>query len=147
MLSCRQIADYFLALFNNDEDGELISNLKLQKLVYYAQVFYLKKNNEPLFDSNIEAWAYGYVIPDLYQELKQYGSGAVPPPEDFDYSIYTNEVQEILDEVYLKYGQYSAWKLSQITHNEPLWKEYKDGKNSCIIPIEEIKKYIQSQEI
>jgi uncharacterized phage-associated protein len=145
MLKCKQVANYFLALFNNDEAGELISNLKLQKLVYYAQALYLAKHNEPLFENEIEAWAYGYVIPELYQEFKQYGSNAIPPPADFDYSVYPDVVRETLDEVYLNYGQYSAWRLSQITHEESLWHEYKMGKNKCIVPKEEIKKYFQTK--
>lgn len=145
MLTCKQVADYFLALFNNDEAGELISNLKLQKLVYYAQALYLEKHNKPLFEAEIEAWAYGYVIPELYQEFKRYGSNALPTPQNFDYSLYSNEAQEILDKVYLDYGQYSAWRLSQITHEEPLWQEYKAGKNGCVVPKEEIRKYFQGK--
>ena len=35
MLSCQDIARYFLAL-TEEESGDAISNLKLQKLVYYA---------------------------------------------------------------------------------------------------------------
>lgn len=147
MLTCKQIADYFLALFNNDEAGELISNLKLQKLVYYAQALCLAKHDEPLFENEIEAWAYGYVIPELYQEFKQYGANAIPPPVDFDFSVYSDAVREILDEVYLNYGQYSAWRLSQITHEEPLWNKYKMGENKCIVPKDEIKQYFKTKMI
>jgi uncharacterized phage-associated protein len=144
MLTCRQVADYFLALFNNDEAGELISNLKLQKLVYYAQALYLAKYNKPLFENEIEAWAYGYVVPELYKDFKQHGANAIPPPVDFNYSIYDPSEQEILEEVYLNYGQYSAWRLSQITHEEALWNKYKMGENNCVVPKEEIKKYFQN---
>jgi uncharacterized phage-associated protein len=38
MLSCHDVAKYFLSLIS-EESGDLISNLKLQKLVYYAQGF------------------------------------------------------------------------------------------------------------
>jgi uncharacterized phage-associated protein len=145
MLTCKQVADYFLALFNNDEAGELISNLKLQQLVYYAQALYLAKYNNPLFEDEIEAWAYGYIVQGLYEEFKKYGANAIPPPENFDYAAYSDGEREILDEVYLNYGKYSAWRLSQITHEEPLWAEYKMGKNDCVIPKEEIKKYFQEK--
>ena len=55
MLSAQDIADYLLAFVNRDE-GELLSNLKLQKLLYYAQGFYLALYDKPLFEDRIEAW-------------------------------------------------------------------------------------------
>ena len=145
MMTCKQIADYFLTLFDNDEDGELLSNLKLQKLVYYAQGTYLAKYDELLFEDAIEAWAYGYVIPSLYQEFKKHGASALPAPDNFEYSNYPKEMQDVLDEVYLNYGQYSAWRLSQLNHEESLWKEYKDGKNDSVIPVEEIKSFFKKK--
>ena len=36
-----------------EEDADLISNLKLQKLLYYAQGCYLALKNEPLFNEQI----------------------------------------------------------------------------------------------
>lgn len=49
MLTCFDVAKYFLSLCNDEESGDLISNLKIQKLVYYAQGFSLAINNKPLF--------------------------------------------------------------------------------------------------
>jgi uncharacterized phage-associated protein len=37
------------------------------------------------------------------------------------YGYIPKEIKELLDEVYAMYGQYSAWKLSQFTHEEPTW--------------------------
>ncbi len=48
MLTAFQIADYFLTLVD-DEAGDGLSNLKLQKLVYYAQGFHLALTGKPLF--------------------------------------------------------------------------------------------------
>ena len=62
MLSCYDVAQYFLA--KSDEDaGDLMSNLKLQKLVYYAQGFALALFDKPLFSERIEAWIHGPVYP------------------------------------------------------------------------------------
>lgn len=60
MLTCFDVADYFLTQSNetqsNDENsGDFLSNLKLQKLVYYAQGFSLALLNRPLFNEEIEA--------------------------------------------------------------------------------------------
>lgn len=121
MLRCQDIARYFLAL-TDEESGDAISNLKLQKLVYYAQGFHLALKNTPLFNEVIEAWLHGPVVPELYHFYKAYGANAIPTPTNVDFSIYSDDVKELLDEVYKVYGQYSAWKLRELTHQEPTWK-------------------------
>ncbi|MGA8142178.1 MAG: type II toxin-antitoxin system antitoxin SocA domain-containing protein, partial [Desulfobaccales bacterium] len=78
MISCVDVAKYFLSL-TDEESGELISNLKLQKLVYYAQGFHLVFYDTPLFSERIEAWTYGPVVPDLYHEYKSHGPCSIPP--------------------------------------------------------------------
>ena len=64
----RDVAEYFLALAN--ETGGTITNLKLQKLVYYAQAWHLANFDKPLFDAKFEAWVHGPVIPGLYEEYR-----------------------------------------------------------------------------
>ena len=67
-LSCHDVAQYFLAQMDEDA-GDLISNLKLQKLVYYAQGFALALHGRPLFRERVEAWTHGApVVPELYVE-------------------------------------------------------------------------------
>ena len=61
-LSCYDVAQYFLAKADEDA-GDLMSNLKLQKLVYYAQGFALVLLEKPLFPERIEAWIHGPVVP------------------------------------------------------------------------------------
>lgn len=131
MLSCDDVAKYFLAL-NDESAGDLISNLKLQKLAYYAQGFCLALYGRPLFSERIEAWQHGPVVPDLYHQYKGYGSNAIPAPEGLDYSTYSVEEQKLLDEVYEVYGQFSAWKLRNMTHDEAPWRDMKDVVNGEI---------------
>lgn len=120
MVSVFDVANYFLTLVE-EEVGDALSNLKLQKLVYYAQGFHLALFSRPLFENAIEAWTHGPVIPGLYHAYKQYGAGALPRPVDFDLDIFDRETCELLDEVYQVYGQYSAWMLRDITHQEGPW--------------------------
>ena len=121
MLSCHDVAKYFLSLVDEDA-GDLISNLKLQKLVYYAQGFHLALYGEPLFGEAIEAWTHGPVIPDLYRAYDEFGTNAIPRPTNMDFGIYDGQTRELLDEVYQVYGQFSAWKLRNMTHDDPPWK-------------------------
>ncbi|BAZ81967.1 MAG: Panacea domain-containing protein [Sphaerospermopsis kisseleviana] len=141
MLSCHDVAKYFLSQADEDA-GDLISNLKLQKLLYYAQGFHLALYNEPLFPEPVEAWIHGPVVPEVYHEYKNFASSAIPIPEDIDFSIYDEKTVDLLDEVYSVYGQFSAWKLRNMTHNEEPWK---DTDVSDVITHECLKKYFKTQ--
>ncbi len=121
--SAEIIADYFRS--RADEDvGDLISNLKLQKLCYYAAgVIAAARQDDacPLFDDAIEAWQHGPVIPNLYHKFKHHGSAGIPPIVGGDFSEIEARDRAVLDDVYNYYGQYSAWKLRNMTHEETPW--------------------------
>ncbi len=57
------IANKLLSHAANSGEGELMSNMKLQKMLYYQQGFHIAYFNTPLFDEDIEAWMYGPVVP------------------------------------------------------------------------------------
>jgi len=143
MLTVKDIADYFLSKCD-EEAGDTISNLKIQKLVYYAQGFYLAIKGKPLFKESIESWIHGPVVPKLYDEFKNYGSSSISIPKDVDFDKYPKDVKEILNEVYDVYGQFSAWKLRELIHNESPCKNTPEGKGS-VISHEKLKKYFSAQ--
>ena len=64
----------------NDE-GELFSNMKLQKLLYYVQGFHIAVFNRPLFNEDIEAWMYGPVVPAVYEYYQENGNKGIMPNE------------------------------------------------------------------
>jgi uncharacterized phage-associated protein len=116
------VAGYFLA--QKDEDaGELISNLKIQKLLYYAQGYHLAIYNKPLFHDDIEAWTHGPVVPEVYHRFKSFGDGDIPRPESLNFDKFDAQTREFLDEIYNVMGQFSAWKLRNMTHREPPWRD------------------------
>jgi len=119
-----QIKDYFLSC-SDEELGDLLSNLKLQKLCYYAAGIMnavRELDEPPLFEERLEAWQHGPVVPKLYHELKSYGGQSIPPITEFDYSVFSEHDRKVLDDVYAFYGQFSAWKLRDMTHEEEPWK-------------------------
>jgi uncharacterized phage-associated protein len=127
-----------------DEDaGDLISNLKLQKLVYYAQGFHLALYGNPLFLEPIEAWTHGPVVPELYRAYKDYGSDAIPRPTDIDFDVYDENTKELLDDVYKVYGQFSAWKLRNMTHTETPWLNFHSGNQT--IPHQAMEDFFKTQ--
>ena len=84
--------------------------------------FHLVVFDEPLFPETIEAWTHGPVVDNVYHEYKGYGSQPIPP-EDVDFSLFDEGTKEFLNDIYCEFGQYSAWKLREITHNEPPWRD------------------------
>jgi uncharacterized phage-associated protein len=143
MLSCHDVARYFLTLMS-EENGDLISNLKLQKLVYYAQGSSLALFDKPLFPESIDAWLHGPVVPDLYHEYKPYDGKAIPRPQDVDFERYDEETRELLNEVYSVFGQFSAWKLANMTHEETPWQEVYESQPGGTISLDSMKNYFEA---
>lgn len=145
MLTCFDVADYFLSRCD-DESGDTISNLKLQKLVYYAQGFSLVLLGYPLFKEKIEAWMHGPVIPELYRKYKDFKNGALPMPESIDSDKYSEDEKDLLDEVWSVYGQFSAWKLRNMTHEEPPWKNnYSEGVGGLEIGEDDLIEFFKTR--
>lgn len=127
MVTARNIADYFLSKTIDQEDAK-ITNLKLQKLLYYAQGFHLALFEDQLFDEKIEAWMHGPVCVDIYHQFKEHGANIIPCDnceKDFEKVLNSDQI-ELLDEIYDVFGQYSGWKLRDMTHEEPTWINNKD---------------------
>ena len=143
MYSALDIAKWFLNINGaqmNFEDSEYITNLKLQKLLYYAQGYYLARKNDPLFKEDFIAWEHGPVIRKVYDEYKKNGAKGIEYNEDFNISI-DRETEIILNEVYEKFGQFSAWKLRDMTHQEMPWRT---TTRNDIISKEKIKEYFKT---
>jgi uncharacterized phage-associated protein len=134
------IANYFLLKAKVDGQ-ELLSNLKVQKLVYYAQGLHLVVFNKPLFNDAIQAWRYGPVVPRLYHELKVNDKGGIPPPDGYNSDKIDKETQEFLDEIYQVFGQFSAIRLMQLTHSDKCWQD------AAATPGQEITKESMKREM
>jgi uncharacterized phage-associated protein len=100
--------------------GEAITQLKLQKLVYYADAWFLANFDKPLIKEDFEAWAHGPVVPTLYAKYRSYGWNALPPETGVKVS---EDLDGYLEAVFEEYGQYSAKKLEKMTHEETPWLE------------------------
>jgi len=122
MYNALDIAKYFITLASPEKE-DFITNLKLQKLLYYAQGFHLVLFGKPLFTEKIQAWQYGPVVPEVYQIYSQYGSNPLPQPDSLNMDQYDRETQNLLDEVYEVYGQYTAPTLMRFARQELPWKE------------------------
>ena len=122
VIGVKDVAEYFLS---RDEEDDGITNMKLQKLVYYAQAFHLAIFDNPLFSEKIEAWIHGPVCPELYFEYKRYGSMPIESEHNVSLDMFRKNQISLLDEVNEVFGQYSAGKLRNMTHEDEPWKEMK----------------------
>lgn len=120
-LKADQIADWFIAYNNSQEDSDYMTNLKLQKLLYYAQGITIKYTGKTLFKEPLLAWKYGAVVKNVYDEYSSYGKK--PIDLEFEVPKFGGDVDVILQDVYDEYGQYASWKLVKMVHDESPWKE------------------------
>ena len=142
MVDVQDVSNYLLSL-SAPEAGDGISNLKLQKLLYYCQGLNLALYDTPLFDAVIEAWEHGPVVPVIYHKYKKHGWNHIPIPNNVSLKkICSNdEVKEVVDEAYNFYGQFSAWKLRNMTHREPPWCDTPKGD---VITLGKLKEYFST---
>ena len=143
------VANVFIELANDDEQGN-ITNMAVNKLVYFAQGWSLALLNKPLFEEDLYAWQYGPVEKMVYHTFKPCGRDNIEmPSEDIDPNRFSSEEIDLLLDVYNFYKDYSAIGLMKLSHaDEGPWKKHYDenSQNNCIIPKEEIKKYFKSQK-
>ena len=125
-VTAHEVAQYFVSLVDEDA-GDSISNLKLQKLLYYAQGFHLAFFDQVLFPEAIKAWMYGPVVPQVWHKYKDFGSGPISV-EPVNLERYSPRTREFLDEVYEVYGQFTAPRLRDMKHSEPPWKNTRQGE-------------------
>ncbi len=108
-----------------------MTNMKLQKMLYYQQGFHLAYFGTPLFEADMEAWMYGPVVPEVYSAYKDFGKNGITG--DHDNVLMLDEREEALfSEVMLVYGKYSAIGLMNMTHEEMPWMSTQVGEGNVI---------------
>jgi uncharacterized phage-associated protein len=117
-LSARTIANYFLEL--GKRDGVPIDPLKLQKLVYLAHGWSLFFLQRPLIREPFEAWRYGPVVPELYQEFRRFGGWPITDlargvPCESTHGI-DQQTRSLLNAVWERYRHLTPIQLSMLTH-------------------------------
>ncbi len=118
MTQVNHIADFIL--LTCQEAGDCLTNLKLQKLLYYAQAWYLALNNKRLFNGLFEAWIHGPVHAQTYQRFKKYGCNPIGYTPKAVPEIPDEEKQHIRD-VLDVFSSFSAYDLERMTHQESPW--------------------------
>ncbi len=114
------VANWFL-------EKESMTPKKLQKLVYYYFAWgqaLLQK--DVIHKCEFEAWVHGPVNKDLYRKYKRFGwTDILEHDEPPEFSI---DEEELLESVWMTYGDKSANELEALTHQEEPWLK---ARGSC----------------
>lgn len=101
-----------------------IDPMKLQKLLYFANGWWLALTGAPLINERPQVWRYGPVFRPIYQRFSRYGRNPITKPDAiFPLGQSTerlpsdqNEVVNLLDWIWAEYGWKSGPELSDETH-------------------------------
>jgi Uncharacterized phage-associated protein len=127
MINCLNAARYFIIRAYEDGLEAEMTNMKVQKLLYYAQSLHLALYNEPLFEAEIQAWRYGPVCPPAYKFYSEFEAQQLPIPQQESLLQLPSQKKELLEEIWEYFGGYHAYRLSDMTHGEFPWKKARKG--------------------
>ena len=121
-------------IFRYWKTGQPITNLKLQKILYYIQGYALRRCGEVAYPEAIYRWPYGPVVPEAYFEYNRSRSQPIVEPEDEDIEaiikiLYRDRaILSVINDVVEKSSPFSAAQLVEKTHQELPWKSTDDSK-------------------
>jgi uncharacterized phage-associated protein len=118
MITANEAADFFIKQADVSS-GDVMTHLKLQKLLYYAQGWHLALYGTPLFNDKIEAWAHGPVCPSVWRRFGDRGWDTLSSSDTRNsISTASKEEEHLLSEIWRVYGQFTAKRLEEMTHEE-----------------------------
>ena len=104
-----------------EQKGVYMDEMKMHKLMYFSQRESLMYNNETLFDGNFYGWKYGPVLNEVREEYRK-----SKPFSDVAGDV-SEATKKVLNAVLKRYGGFSSWKLSSLSHEEFSWKKARRG--------------------
>ena len=148
--SAMTIANTFLDLAKRDRMP--LTNMKLQKLLYFADGHSLSLRNKPLISDEAQAWDYGPVFENVYHYYKHFGASAIPGPAKILFSSKNEKLiddaddSQFIESIWATYSGTSAIRLSEMSHvpGGPWEQVYKSKERGSVIPKELTKKYFDS---
>lgn len=120
-------------------NGTPISDLQLQKILYYVQINFFRILGVPAFDNTIEAWPYGPVVPDVYKEFGKYGSSKIC--KLYHNVDFPDNEEHLINRVVEACISIGPWELVELSHKVggPWQKTYRGKKEK--IPMNVIREY------
>ena len=140
MINVLSLSNHIISRF--EAKKQPITNLKLQKILYYVQGYFFKTFDKEAFSEEIYRWQYGPVVPIAYYEYNVFGSR--PLASNYGYSIVlTEEENKLIDLIIAKCQKFPSSVLVDKTHGETPWKNASSGQ---IITKQAIKTFFASND-
>lgn len=137
MIHSITVANEFIEL--SKKNGNLLTNMQIQKLVYFAHIIYAVRNDgDRLIDEDWFAWTFGPVEKRLYESLRAYGRSPVSEKIPFKKEIVDEKSMKCIKDIYDTYGNVSAYDLSVLTHVKggPWYKTWMGDGKFQVVPQE-----------
>lgn len=161
---CYKAMDVAQYVINHSIDNASpISNLKLQKLLYYVQAAFLVEKGEPCFSDDLKNWRHGPVVPVVYSEYKRYLNNVIKDrqtgfsqltldeniniiviSEEYSESKFKEEDRDLINKVVDALARFKPWELVDRTHREDPW--FKDTEGDETISDKYILNYFSKDE-
>jgi uncharacterized phage-associated protein len=136
------VCDYLILRVN---EAGYLNVLKLQKLLYYVQAWWLAIENKRCFKGGFQAWVHGPVSRKIYDRFKDKSMysrvRSTDIRADFDPDAVPKPMRKHIARVLEAYGEYTDDQLEELTHDERPWQEARDGyapRDRCEAVISEI---------
>ena len=143
MFSAHDVAVYIINWCHQNKIP--ITNLKLQKLLYYVQGEFSRYRKRRLIADDFYAWQLGPVIPDVYTEYSIFSSAVIPAQKQTQ--SFCQEDLDIINLALEKYAHESTWNLVELSHHQDPWKyNYEIFGNKSLIPYETIRSYFSENK-
>lgn len=124
MSQALSVAKKLVRLSLSGIEPDPLTNLRLQKLLYYAQAWSLIVRASELFPDDLEAWRHGPVVPTVYRALPDcQGANQIAPDAFSEVPDLEEEEAEFVERVWEAYNEFSALRLSRMTHDEMPWRK------------------------
>lgn len=122
------IANYIVELANHE--GRPISNLMLQRILYFVQGISLAKTGKPAFEDDIIAWIASPIVEEPYYEYCMWGClNIYREPTNETFNKMPRDLRRLVGSVYHKAITYSVLEINRIICNKdtPYDKAYRRG--------------------
>lgn len=120
MVSVFDAASYVCNRYSN-EFGERIDEMKLHKLLYFAQRESIIQTDKLLFEATFSGWKFGPVLKEIRRAYKENSFSKEIRPDAIE------EMKPVMDRIFADYATKDSWSLSRLTHGELSWQRSRIG--------------------
>ena len=132
MYDALDVAKYIIR--SEADSGRSVNNLRLQKLLYFVQVSFLIRRDEPCFDNRIEAWEWGPVVPEVYYKFSHWCGGAILSSFITDGAYISERDAHTISEMLDACSRLSTSELVNRSKSHDPWRKAYNSASKAITP-------------